>query len=148
MKPGAPSRQKRKVLITTGAFYAFADASDAHHLDSVAVFADLRDKGDYLFTTSFIVAETHALLLNRLHRQAAIEFLRDTEEGTHTALICITPNDVKEARQIIYRYDDKEFSLTHATSFVVMERLKIPSALTFDNHFAQYGFSVLAPDHP
>lgn len=41
-----------------------------------------------------------------------------------------------------------ELTLADATSFVVMEPLKIPSALTFDNHFAQYSFSVLAPDHP
>lgn len=91
MKSRAPSRQKRKVLIDTGAFYAFADASDAHHRESVAVFTDLRDKRDYLLTTSFIVAETHALLLNRLNREAAIQFLKDTEEETHISVIWVTP---------------------------------------------------------
>lgn len=146
MKSRAPSRQKRKVLIDTGAFYAFADASDSHHRESVAVFTDLRDKRDYLLTTSFIVAETHALLLNRLNREAAIQFLKDTEEETHISVIWVTPADVEKAREIIYRYADKSFSLTDAISFAVMERLRIDQAFTFDHNFAQYGFSLLTTD--
>ncbi|MBI2303651.1 MAG: PIN domain-containing protein [Chloroflexi bacterium] len=144
MKSRAPTRQKRRVLIDTGAFYAFADAIDAHHRESVAIFTDLRDKGDYLLTTSFIVAETHALLLNRLHRQAAIQFLKDMKEGSYIAVIWATPNDVKQAGQTIYRYEDKKFTLTDATSFAVMERLGIQYAFTFDRNFAQHGLNVLA----
>lgn len=143
MTARAAARHKRRVLIDTGAFYAFADQSDAHHHEAVALFTDLRDHGDYLFTTSFIVAETHALLLNRLHRPAATRFLQDTEAATHIAVVWVTPTDVKHARQIINRYEDKSFSLTDATSFAVMERVGIAHAFTFDRNFAQYGLAVL-----
>lgn len=139
------SRSLRRVLIDTGAFYAFADESDRHHREAVAIFSNLVDNRDYIFTTSFIISETHALLLNRLHRQAAIQFLRDTEKGTNVAVVWVTPNDVRQGREIVYRHDDKKFSLTDATSFVVMGRLKINQAFTFDRNFAQYGLSVLAP---
>ncbi|MBI2864092.1 MAG: hypothetical protein HYX94_05970 [Chloroflexi bacterium] len=57
------SRSRKRVLIDAGAFYAFADEGDGHHREAVAVFSDLLDGADYLFTTSFIVSETHALLL-------------------------------------------------------------------------------------
>ena len=47
------------------------------------------------------------------------------------------------ARTILRQYSDKGFSLLDATSFAVMERLGIDTALSFDKHFAQYRWTVL-----
>jgi predicted nucleic acid-binding protein len=55
----------------------------------------------------------------------------------------VTPADVRRAKAIIYQYTDKDFSLTDAISFAVMERLDIHLAFTFDRDFAQYGLTVL-----
>gem|GEM_PF-6379042 len=38
---------------------------------------------------------------------------------------------------------DKSFSYTDATTFTVMERLRIANVLAFDQHFVQYGFNPL-----
>jgi uncharacterized protein len=100
-------------------------------------------EGAHLFPTSFVLAETHALLVNRLSQPIATRFLRDMEHSS-TTLVWVTPADVHRAKAIIYQYDDKDFSLTDATSFAVMERIGIPAAFTFDRHFTQYGFTVLA----
>jgi predicted nucleic acid-binding protein len=80
--------------------------------------------------------------LNRLSQEIATRFLHDLEQST-TTLVWVTPADVQHAKAIISQYNDKDFSLTDATSFVVMERLHIPYAFTFDRHFAQYGLTVL-----
>ena len=53
--------------------------------------------------------------------------------------------DEERAKEIVFRFGDKDFSLADTISFVVTERLQIHQAFTFDQHFAQYGFSVLAP---
>jgi hypothetical protein len=37
----------------------------------------------------------------------------------------------------------KDFPLTDATSFVVMERLRIPYAFTFERHFVQCGLQSI-----
>jgi uncharacterized protein len=50
-----------------------------------------------------------------------------------------------KARNLFFRYHDKDFSFTDCTSFVVMRDLKLREALTTDHHFAQAGFTVL-PD--
>ena len=47
---------------------------------------------------------------------------------------------------IIEQFDDKDFTLADATSFAVMERLRIGAAFTFDSDFAQYGLLVLTPE--
>lgn len=137
--------RSRTLFVDAGAYFALLDEDDEHHSQAVAIYDQLVAQRWQLLTSSFILAETHALLLNRLNQQIATRFLRDMQESSNS-IIWVTPADVEQAKQIIYQYDDKEFTLTDATSFVLMERLKIPYSFTFDRHFAQYGLNVLSPD--
>ena len=135
--------QARRTLIDTSAYFALLDADDANHQQARTIRERLIAEGWRLLTTSFVLAETHALLLNRLSQQLATRFLRDMEQSP-TTLLWVTPRDVERAKAIIYQYDDKDFSLTDAASFAVMERLRLPTAFSFDRHFAQYGLTVLS----
>jgi predicted nucleic acid-binding protein len=74
----------------------------------------------------------------------AAQFLRDMAES-HTAVVRVRAADETRAQQIIFQYTDKDFSFADAISFAVMERLDIGLVFTFDQHFAQYGFTVLTP---
>lgn len=135
--------QARRVFVNASAYFALLDNDDGSHAQALIIRNRLIAESWRLFTTSFVLAETHALLLNRLSQNIATRFLQDMEQST-TTLVGVTPADVQDAKAIIYQYDDKDFSLTDATSFVVIERLRIPYAFTFDRHFAQYGLAVLA----
>ena len=134
--------QAMRLLVDSSSYFALLDRGDAYHSQALAIRDRLIAESWCLFTTSFILAETHALLLNRLSQDIASRFLRDMEQSP-TTLVWVTPADMQRAKTIIYQYDDKDFSLTDATSFAVMERLRIPYAFTFDQHFAQYGLTVL-----
>jgi predicted nucleic acid-binding protein len=134
--------QARRTLVDASAYFALLDTDDANHVQARTISHRLIAEGWRLFTTSFVLAETHALLLNRLSQAIATRFLREMEHSP-TTLVWVTPADAQWAKAIIYRYADKDFSLTDATSFAVMERLRVPAAFTFDRHFAQYGFTVL-----
>ena len=134
--------QTRRTLVDTSAYFALLDADDANHAPALTIRDRLIAEGAHLFTTSFVLAETHALLLNRLSHEIATRFLRAMEDSP-TTLVWVTPADVQRAKTIIYQYTDKDFSLTDATSFAVMERMRVPAAFTFDRHFAQYGLTVL-----
>ena len=135
--------QVRRTLVDTSAYFALLDTDDANHAQARTISNRLILESWRLFTTSFVLAETHALLLNRLSQHIATRFLRDMEQSP-TTVVWVTPRDVQRAKAIIYQYDDKDFSLTDATSFAVMERIRLPSAFTFDRHFAQYGLTVLS----
>ena len=60
-----------------------------------------------------------------------IEFLR-IDEATNEL-----------AWQYLARRHDKGYSLADCASFVVMTRMGLRDALTFDHHFAQAGFRML-----
>jgi predicted nucleic acid-binding protein len=131
-----------RVFVDTGPYYAIAAAEGARHAIALGILRQLDEQSIRLFTTNFILAETHALLLVRRNRDVAARVLHEIDQSP-TVIVRVSYRDEQRARQIIYQYDDKSFSLTDATSFAVMERLRISSAFTFDQNFAQYGFQVL-----
>lgn len=104
-----------------------------------------RDRWTFV-TTNFVAAEAHALILRRLGRRVATLFLTELDENPSTEIVRVSEDDEQRARAIIRQYADKDFSLTDALSFAVMERRRIPAAFTFDNDFAQFGLRVLQPD--
>ncbi|MEK7534255.1 MAG: hypothetical protein AAB600_02850 [Patescibacteria group bacterium] len=64
-------------------------------------------------------------------------------EESNTVVIRVRAADEERAKQILFQYDDKDFSFADAISFAVIERLRISYAFTFDHHFTQYGLTVL-----
>lgn len=132
------------VFVDAGAYFALASPSDANHHAARSISAYLAAERRLLVTTNFILAETHALVLNRLNRVIALRVLGSIDRSD-TTIVRVNPDDEQFARDILHRYSDKDFSLTDATSFAVMERLGIRTAFAFDRHFAQYGFTVLQP---
>ena len=100
-----------------------------------------------LVTTNAVVVETYSVLLARARdgRRAAIAFL-DAVEASGGALVVerIHVDDDHAAASLVRAHSDKTYSLCDALSFVVMERLGITSAISFDRHFREYGrFTIL-----
>ena len=131
--------RRAPVLVDTSAMAALANRHDDNHHHAREIWQRLRREKCRPFTTNVLVIETHALLLIRSHHTVARSWLSAQPFPEHW----ITEQDYANARQLIVEYDDRDFSLADATSFVVMERLRTPWAFTFDEHFAQYGFSPL-----
>ena len=59
----------REVFVDTGAFYAALNRKDAHHQEAVQLFTRAVEEEWQVFTSNFVVAETHALILTRLGRE-------------------------------------------------------------------------------
>ncbi len=64
---------------------------------------------------------------------------------TIVEMIHITPSDEKAAWNLFEKRADKSYSFTDCTSFVVMRRQKIATAVALDSHFFQEGF-IVAPE--
>lgn len=135
----------RRVLVDTSAYYALADQDEPYHRTALLLAEGLARRQARLFTTNFVMAEIHALLVNRLNRDLASTFVKAIYAGA-TTIVRVSKRDEERAWHVIDQYDDKAFSLTDATSFAVMDRLRIDAAFTFDADFAQYGLSVLTPE--
>jgi uncharacterized protein len=132
------------VLIDTGPFYAIADRNERSHASANATLADLAAARTSLFTTNFIVSESHALILTRTRRiDIALAFVNDIYESEAIRIVRVTNADERSALVLLNRYTDKRFSLVDASSFAVMSCLGITHAFTFDRNFMQYGLATL-----
>jgi predicted nucleic acid-binding protein len=125
----------RGVLWDSSAILALLDANDADHARAVQVATQIALARRPSFITNYIEVEAHALLLRKLGRMLAREWLLTGGLSVVRAL----PTDEDRAREIIARHSDKNWSLCDAISFAVLEARGIRRAFTFDQHFRQYG---------
>jgi predicted nucleic acid-binding protein len=133
----------RLVFVDASAFVALVSPRDQHHRQAGIILARLRRDHWRLFTSNLILAETHAWLLSHLGRRMALDWLRGIRASASTTILRVAAGDEDAAIRLLERYDDKDFSLVDATSFVLMRRHGIDAAFSFDHHFAQYGATVL-----
>jgi predicted nucleic acid-binding protein len=90
--------------------------------------------------TNYIGAETRALLLRKLGRTVARQWLLTG----HLPVIAVVPAEERRAKEILARHVEKDWTQCDAISFSVLESRRVSRAFTFDHHFRQFGrFQVL-----
>jgi uncharacterized protein len=135
----------KRVFIDTSGFYALLIVDDHNHARAEELFRVGEREGWRLVTTNAVVVEAHALFLYRSRpgRQNALRFL-DTIESEPHDIVRVRTDDERKAIALIRTHRDKMYSLCDALSFVVMERLRIRDAISFDEDFRSYGrFTIL-----
>jgi predicted nucleic acid-binding protein len=133
---------RRGVLWDSSAVLAFLDADDEDHeraLDAAnRIVAERRPS----FVTNYLEVETHALLLRKLGRVIARQWLL----AGGLPVLRVLPREEERARSILATHLDKDWSLCDAISFAVLEARDVRVAFSFDRHFRQYGrVEVLGP---
>jgi len=126
---------RRGVLWDSSAILALLDADDADHERAVAIARRIASDRLPSFITNYIEVEAHALLLRKLGRALAREWLLTGGLPVIRALA----EEEDRAREIIARHSDRDWSLCDAISFAVLDARRIRRAFTFDRHFLQYG---------
>ena len=133
----------KRVFVDTSAFFALVVDDDESHTAADVLFRRAARQGWDLVTTNAVVFECYALLLSRARRgrAKALAFLDSVED---LALERLTLEDESAAARLVRAHEDKTYSLCDASSFVVMERLGIDEAMSFDSDFTSYGrFTIL-----
>ncbi|MFW6089721.1 MAG: type II toxin-antitoxin system VapC family toxin, partial [Gemmatimonadota bacterium] len=117
-------------FVDTSAIYAILDADDEFHDRARRSWAELLSNGATLLTTSYVLVETFALVQARLGMDA----VRGLSDHLLPAIrtIEVTLDDHDGAVQALLAASRRDLSLVDCTSFLVMRRLGVRSAFTFD----------------
>jgi uncharacterized protein len=131
------------ILIDTGAWYALTDPQDRHHGHAAALYVRL-NKGEHgrMVTSDYILDETYTLIRMRLGIEPVKRLRGLLGQSSSIHVVRVSDNDFERSMDLMLAHEDKRWSLTDCTSFVLMKDLEIGDAFTFDHNFVEAGFRV------
>lgn len=125
----------RAVLWDSSAILALLDADDADHGRAVATARHIAAEARPSFITNYVEVETHALLVRKLGRTIA----RDWLQTGGLPIVRALPAEEDAGRVILAQHADKDWTLCDAISFAMLDMRRVRMVFTFDHHFRQYG---------
>ena len=126
-----------RVLVDTGAIYAFVVRGDANHVHARRfVKSWLARKGVFVLG-DVVFAETMTLLKARIGGDVAIRVGRELRENAAYAWVALGPDGERDTWSVFQRFDDKEWSYTDCALLVLGRRLDVPRVFSFDRHIAK-----------
>jgi uncharacterized protein len=129
------------IFVDAGPFVAKYDASDSRHDEAVNGFTCIAATGRRWVTSSFVLCET----LNLLERFAGGGFAAAAGRRIYSSSLTLLepePSDRRAALALLEKYADLRVGYCDCVSFVMMRRLRLSDAFSFDRHFQQAGFRL------
>jgi predicted nucleic acid-binding protein len=131
-----------ELFVDTSGWYPLALRTSPDHRAVADALRRHVARGARIVTSNLIVAETHALLLRRVGRRAAMTFVHHVGEPPNLVVYATPELNRVALRDWLDRFDDQAFSLTDAVSFAIMTERRIRTALALDPHFRIAGFDI------
>ena len=129
-----------RVLIDTSAFYALVSQSDSFHEQAKTAYERLIDREQELWTNSYVLLETIALIHRRLGFQVLSEFVETVQSNVRVFWVESTLHN--EAWQQLTAVRGSGLSFVDWTAVLVSRIIDAP-VFTFDSGFVDRGVSVL-----
>lgn len=132
-----------RVFIDTSAWIALFSDIDQYHKKAVSIYETLKKSKNVLHTSDYVFNETVTMILSRRGHRLAVAVGETLLSSGIVAIAHIADDTLKSAWASFKKYDDKKFSFTDVTSFVLSKELGIHKAFTFDADFKKAGMETL-----
>lgn len=137
------------LFVDTGAFYARADADDAHHEAAGRVFAGIRSSDlPYrpLYTSQAVVSELATLLRYTLGHDVAARTLTAIRDSESFTVLPVGRPAFEAAAGRFVEYDDQRISFVDHTSAVLADERDVHHVFAYDDDFRTLGFTLVPGD--
>ncbi len=133
------------IFVDTSAFLAIENRRDSYHAKALRFRDTCLKTAETLITSDYVLNESYTIIRLRAGHAVAVQFGEALRSSRLLRIEHVTPEITEEAWRIFKAFADHDFSFTDCTSFVLMERLRISTAFTFDSHFREYGQFIVKP---
>lgn len=126
-----------RVLVDTGAIYAFVTRTDANHEAAKKFVESWLKRSGYFVLADVVFAETMTLLKARLGTQVALRVGRELRRNPAYTWMRLGEKGERDTWALFQRYDDKDWSYTDCAILALGHRERISQVFAFDRHFSQ-----------
>lgn len=136
------------IFCDTSAWIALADPREKWHPELLK-FSRRIAAGEFgrILTSDYVLDETYTLLRMKVGMESVRRLRDQLRKSPNYEVVKVSEDQFERAVDLMLSHDDRRWSLTDCTSFVVMRDLRLSDALTLDRNFTQSGFRQL-PDVP
>jgi len=129
------------VFCDTSALYPLLVTTESTHNRARSAFTGLLQSANPLWTTSFVLVETMALLQHRIGLTAARDF--DDEIVPVLSVHWVDDDLYRRGTERLWREDRRQLSLVDCIGFELMKLKGITTAFAIDPHFSEAGFELM-----
>jgi predicted nucleic acid-binding protein len=131
-----------RLFVDTSAWFALHDTIDQNHKKAIAKSLEIKRRKIELVTSEYIIDESITLIRHKISHKAAVIFGESLLFSNIVMILDVSQEDRLRAWELFKKYEDKSFSFTDCTSFVLMKNSGVRKAFTFDEHFKQVGMDI------
>lgn len=135
----------KSVFADTGFWIVLLNSRDFFHHQAVVLYQSLETRQVHVVTSEMVLTE----LMNFFAkfgvktRRGITNAVIQMQQNVNITVIPQTNTQFRKALELYQQREDKSWSLTDCSSFLMMEKLGIVDALAHDKHFEQAGFKTL-----
>jgi len=130
-----------KFLLDTSAVLALMETRDRNHAAAKA-FAK-KSRTARFVVSDLVLSEIGTRLRARAGAEGAARCVLHLLHAETSDVVFADRDLIESAAAEMVRFADKELSLVDCLSFVLMDRLHLPAAFTFDRDFLDCGFRMV-----
>ena len=128
------------IFVDTSAFIALIDLQN--RFSKPARYWWQKNKSVELITTNLIIIETLGWIRYKCGKKIAVEAGNSLLFSHDIQIERVTLTNEQKAWALFQELQGRGISMIDCTSFILMKRLKIKDAFTFDSDFKKQGFTV------
>lgn len=132
----------KKVFVDTSLFVSIFEEDDGRHDEAMQLFEAVMAQKLRVVISDYIFDECITAVNSRADHVTAVKAGEFILSSNVIELVWLDEEQKLKAWEYFVKHDDKGYSFTDCTSFVLMKEMKLAHYLGFDKHFDRAGFRL------
>lgn len=133
----------RRIFTDTSFLVSFYNRSDKNHKNSRNIAKALEGESILWVISDYIFDEFLTVLMVRMNKRFAAKVGAMILDDPNISLVKIDEEVFRQSWHVFCKNEERAWSFTDSTSYILIKKLAITEAVSFDKHFGEFGIKIL-----